>query len=362
MDIRDLFTPVAVAAAWEENGSNRVPYVGEALFPARKKAGLDLSWIRGAKGLPVSLMPSAFDAKATFRDRPGLVKTETEMPFFREGFKIKERDRQEILRVQDSNDPYLEQVLANIYDDANNLIEGAHVVSERMRMALLFPANGTPAINIKANGVDYSYNYDPDGSWKGTPGTAQGNYFVLSGTALWTAAATANPFNDFKTVKDHIVAKTGSEPSIALMNSYTFNLMASTQAVKDRFLSVTGRSVGFISDNDAAAVIKDLTGIEPVVYDKQFKDESGVAHKFIPDGYVSLLPEGGVGATWYGTTPEEADLRGANNGAKVAIVDTGIAVTQIIDPHPVNVNTFASEIVLPSFERMDEVALLKVVA
>ena len=31
---------------------------------------------------------------------------------------------------------------------------------------------------------------------------AQGNYFVLSGTALWTAAATANPFNDFKTVKD----------------------------------------------------------------------------------------------------------------------------------------------------------------
>lgn len=356
MDIRDLFTPVAVAAAWEENGSNRVPYVGEALFPARKKAGLDLSWIRGAKGLPVSLMPSAFDAKATFRDRPGLVKTETEMPFFREGFKIKERDRQEILRVQDSNDPYLESVLANIYDDANNLIEGAHVVSERMRMALLFPANGTPAINIKANGVDYSYNYDPDNAWKTS------NYFALSGTALWTAAATANPFNDFKTAKDAVVAKTGSEPSIALMNSYTFNLMASTQAVKDRFLSVTGRSVGFISDNDAAAVIKDLTGIEPVVYDKQFKDESGVAHKFIPDGYVSLLPEGGVGATWYGTTPEEADLRGANNGAKVAIVDTGIAVTQIIDPHPVNVNTFASEIVLPSFERMDEVALLKVVA
>ena len=45
---------------------------------------------------------------------------------------------------------------------------------------------------------------------------------------------------------------------------------------------------------------------------------------------------------------------------QVAIVNTGVAITQIIDPHPVNVNTFASEIVLPSYERMDEVVLLKV--
>jgi hypothetical protein len=44
----------------------------------------------------------------------------------------------------------------------------------------------------------------------------------------------------------------------------------------------------------------------------------------------------------------------------VQIVDTGVALTQIVDAHPVNVNTFASEIVLPSYERMDEVALLKV--
>ena len=46
--------------------------------------------------------------------------------------------------------------------------------------------------------------------------------------------------------------------------------------------------------------------------------------------------------------------------AQVQIVETGIAVTQIVDPHPVNLNTFASEIVLPSYERMDEVAVLKV--
>ena len=129
-------------------------------------------------------MPSAFDAKATFRDRIGLAKLETEMPFFREGYKIKERDRQDILRAQESNDPYVAAAIARVFDDANDLIEGANVVAERERMQLLFPANGNMGIAIKANGVDYTYNYDPNGAWKAS------NYFELSGTALWTASAT----------------------------------------------------------------------------------------------------------------------------------------------------------------------------
>ena len=46
--------------------------------------------------------------------------------------------------------------------------------------------------------------------------------------------------------------------------------------------------------------------------------------------------------------------------APVQLVETGIAVTHETTINPVNVNTFASEIVLPSYERMDDVALLKV--
>ena len=101
----------------------------------------------------------------------------------------------------------------------------------------------------------------------------------------------------------------------------------------------------------------DLDGI--VLYDKQFRNESKVAAKFVPDGYVALVPSGALGETCYGTTPEEADLMGSN-AAAVQLVEGGIAITQVVDPHPVNLNTFASEIVLPSYERMDEVALLKV--
>lgn len=354
MDLREIFTPAAIAANWTEVASNQIPYLGATLFPARKKAGLDLSWLKGSRGLPVSLMPSAFDAKATFRDRIGFEKLETEMPFFREGYKIKERDRQELLRIQESTDPYAAEVISRIFDDTRSLVDGAAVVPERMRMQLLFPVNGDAGISIKANGVDYTYDYDPGDAWKGS------NYTALTSTDLWTAPTTADPFKAFKNIKDAIRSKTGTELTVAIMNTYTFNLMAATDAVKNRYISTSGVSLGYLTDTETKAVVEGTSGLRIAIYDKQYKDESGTAHAFVPDGYVALIPDGALGSTWYGTTPEEADLRGSGE-AEVSIVNTGVAITRIVDKHPVNINTFASEIVLPSFERMDEVAVLKVI-
>lgn len=354
MDLRTFFTPAAIAANWTEAASNQIPYLGAGLFPNKKKAGLDLSFIKGSKGLPVSLMPSAFDTKATFRDRIGFEKLETEMPFFREGFKIKERDRQELLRVLDSNDPYAKATIERVFDDANNLIDGANVVPERMRMQLLFPIDGNAGISIIANGMNYTYNYDPKGTWK------EANYISLSGADLWTASATADPFAVFKTAKDKVRNNTGTELTIAVMNTFTFNLLAKTEAVKKRYLTTSGLTLGYLTDDEVKNVVSGTSRVQIAIYDKQYKDESKVSHAFVPDGYVALIPAGDLGSTWYGTTPEEADLMGSPD-AEVSIVNTGVAITREITVHPVNVNTYASEIVLPSFERMDEVAVIKVV-
>lgn len=353
MDLREVFTPAAIAANWIEVASNQIPYLGATLFPARKKAGLDLSWLKGSRGLPVSLMPSAFDAKATFRDRIGFEKLETEMPFFREGYKIKEKDRQEMLRVQESTDPYAAEVIARVFDDTRDLVDGANVVPERMIMQLLFPEGGDVGIAIKANGVNYTYKYDTDGSWKTS------NYTALTDTATWDKPSTADPFAAFKTVKDAIRSKTGTELTVAIMNSYTFNLLSKTDAVKNRYLTTNGLSLGYLTDAEVKAVVESTSGLRIAIYDKQYRDESKVVHAFVPNGYVCLIPDGALGGTWYGTTPEEADLRGASS-AEVSIVNTGVAITRILQEHPVNINTFASEIVLPSFERMDEVAVLNV--
>ena len=349
-----MFSPAAIGMNWTENVSNRIPYLGEGLFPSRKQAGLDLKWFKGSKGIPVSLMPSAFDAKATFRDRIGVEKIETEMPFFREGFKIKERDRQDILRAQSANDPYVNAAIARVFDDARELIEGALVVGERQRMQLLFARNGNVGITITANGVDYTYNYDPDGSWK------LSNYFELTGDDMWTKPSTSDPFGDIQDAKDAIAAKTGSDLRIAIMNKTTFKTLRTNANIKNRYLTKSGAAFGYLTDNEIIQIMKDTNDLDGIVlYDKQYRNENKVAAKFVPDGYVALVPAGTIGETCYGTTPEEADLMGSN-AAAVQLVEGGIALTQIVDPHPVNLNTFASEIVLPSYERMDEVALLKV--
>jgi len=351
-----LVSPAAISMNWTEAQTAADPYLGEALFPRKQKAGLDLSWIKGNKGLPISLMPSAFDAQATYRDRIGVSKVETEMPFFREGFKIKEKDRQNILRAIDTNDPYVREIIATVFDDASQLIEGARVVAERERMQLLFAENGNVGITIKANGVDYTYNYDANGTWKST------NYFEIgenNSQLKWTDPDHSDPLADIQTGKDAVADKGGITRMIA-MNNVTFRTLRNNKKILNKFITNIGVAVGVAGDGDIVNVLKDsleLDGI--VIYNKKYQDESKQTHKFCPDGYVALLPDGAIGDTYLGTTPEEADLQGKSI-AEVSIVDSGVAVAQVLNAHPVNVNTYVSEIVLPSYERMDQVALLKV--
>ena len=88
-------------------------------------------------------------------------------------------------------------------------------------------------------------------------------------------------------------------------------------------------------------------------------DQYSASEKYLPDGMVVVAPSGALGSIWYGTTPEEADLLSGQSGASVSIVNTGVAITTELTVHPVNVNVYASEIVLPSFERMDAVYCIK---
>lgn len=355
LNLKEVFAPAAIAAYWTNDPTNAMPFASDALFPAKKKAGLDLKWLRGHKGVGVSLMPSAFDAKATFRTREGFKFDETEMPFFREGYHLGEKDRQEILRVLDSNDPYARDVMNRLYDDTAQLITGARIVPERMIWQLLAPANGVPGITIKANGVNYTYNYDPDGGWKST------NFKDISGVAKskWSAA-TATPIADLNAAKDAILASVGEIVTEVYMNTSTFRNMIAADEVKNRFMTVTAKANAVLLDAEARQIIESATGLKIHLYDKMFKaDQYSASEKYLPDGMVVITPAGALGNVWYGTTPEEADLLSGQSGASVSIVNTGVAITTELTVHPVNANVYASEIVLPSFERMDAVYCIK---
>ena len=354
MRITEVFSAASLAARWTAAASNRIPYLGAALFPSRKKQGLDLKWIRGHKGLAISLMPSNFDAKSTLRSREGFNLTETQMAFFRESMLVKEADEQEMMRVQSANDPYAIDVLNRIYDDMMTLVDGADVVAERMRMQLLCPdTDGSPKIIIAADGKQYSYNFDVDGTY------AAENYKALSGTSAWSDHENSDPLADMTAALDAVEAKTGNRPVRALMNRVTFNHVKANAKVRSAMLAQNVTANLFVNDARVKELISTELGLTILLYDKQFKDEAGQVHKFYKDGFVTFLPEGNLGSTWYGTTPEERTLLGSGE-ATVSIVNTGVAVAVKVTEDPVNTKTTVSEIVLPSFERMDETYVLKV--
>jgi hypothetical protein len=358
MKLTDIFTADAIALNYTNAASNSIPYLGTGLFPAQKKAGLDLKWIKGHNGLPVSLAPSAFDAKSKFRDRVGISINETQMAFFRESMLVKEADEQEIMRVQDANDPYAAQVLTNIFNDTQTLINGANVVPERMIMQLLAPIGGSMGIAIKANGVDYTYNYDPDGSWK------KEHYAKIeTATDKWSAADTCDPVRDIENALDAQEQATGNRPAVLLMSKATFNYIKNSKKVQAGVLARnTTSTVDYINYTTARvqSYIQEELNVSIVIYNKQFKDESGTAKKFYPDNIVMMLPQGTLGNTYYGTTPEERTLA-QKSSASVSIVNTGVAVAVTITDDPVNTKTTVSEIVLPSFERANDCYALEVV-
>lgn len=355
MDLNQVYNAQTIAANQTEAGSNRIPYLGEGLFPARKKMGLDLKWIRSHKGLPVSLAPSNFDAKSTLRSREGIKVDETQMAFFRESVLVKEEDEQSIMRVADTNDPYLADVLNSVYDDAGALVEGARVVAERMRMQLLAPTtDGSPRITIESGGVQYSYNYDVDGSYK------TNNYKAIStASAKWSDTDNSDPLSDIMEAQDSVEANTGSRPSIMICSKKTMGYLRNNAKVQKAILAQNTTANVLMTDNVVKSVIQSILGIAVIVYTKQYKDEDGNASKFYPDDYVTLLPGGALGSTWYGTTPEERTLIGRPE-TDVSVVDTGITVTVTVTNDPVNTKTTVSEIVLPSYERMDETYVIKV--
>lgn len=352
MNIREVYTAQAIAAVQEKTG-NAEEYIGAGLFPARKKMGLDLKWIKTSKGLPVSLMPSNFDAVSTLRSREGFKMTETEMAFFRESMLVKEVDEQEMMRVQDSTDPYAQDVLSRIFDDANTLIDGAKVVPERMIMQLLAPADGSPKISIQADGVTYAYNYDPNETYK------TNNFATLSGeTDKWSDVENSDPMGDVATAMDAVEALTGERPAIMIVSRKTMDYLKQNEKVRSAILAQNATANIFMNDNRVKEAFSNELGITIVVYSKQYKNEAGTAIKFYPDGFATLIPSGALGSTWYGTTPEERTLMGSKE-ADVSIMNTGVAVAVTTTNDPVHTKTTVSEIVLPSYERMDSTYVIK---
>lgn len=351
----DVFSARAVAARHTNDVSNTIPFIGTMFFPERRRAGVDLKWLKTHKGIGVALKPSALDATATIRTRSGFKAITEQMPLFRESMIVKETDLAEIQRAQDSNDPYLMEVLENIYADADELIMGAQISAERMRMSLIAPENGEMKISIgMADNTVYNYEYDADGEWK------KSHYMELTSTDMWDKYDSSTPLNDIQEAVEYLTGQ-GMIPTYAIMNSDTLkHLMRNEQLLKLNAIGRYGIDTGYLSKDKAKAIFKNETGLTILVYDKKYNDYDGSTHKYFPDGYVTIVGSDALGNTWCGVTPEERTLIG-DSKYDVSVLDNGIAIATKPDyGPPVLYSTTASMIALPSFEGMDGVFTIKV--
>lgn len=308
-------------------------YLGAALFPDARNAGLDLSWLKQHTGLDVALRPSAFDVKAELRNRVGIAKIDTEMAFFKEAMRIGEKDRQDLLRI---NEAYARPIVERLYNDSYNLVRGVEVQAERMRMQLL----ATGRIAVSVDGAAYDYDF-------GFPATHKDTLSVAA--KKWSALATADPLTNIEAWQEVIRNDGYGTPKRAICSSAVWGYLKKNVTIL-KAMNPVGYANAKMTGDQVKQFIYDYTGVLVEVYDKVYASEAGGAGQpYFPADVFTLIPEGPLGNTWYGTTPEQADLMSGKVDADVGIVGSGVAVTVTRETDPVNVNIKVSAVLLPSF-------------
>lgn len=340
--IYELVTSNNMVAYWLEKNLNTYT-VGDQLFPYKKEIGCEIDWVKGANNQPVGLRLSAYDAKAIRRDREGIEKYKTEMPFFKESMVVDEKMRQQLnTLMQTQNDTIINAIIANIFNDQIKLITAAYETIERMRMQMLT----TGTITVSSNGQSYSYDY-------GMPVTNK-----ITVQTAWSSAS-ANIIKDINNAKK-LARKAGYKITRAMCNSNLLESLTANTNISKRIFAMSNGDV-YITSEEVRRFIEREAGLVIYVNDDGYIDETtGNFVNYFADDIFVLMPDGELGQTHIGVTPEESDLMTGATKAEVSIVNEGIAVTTFAIEDPVNVETKVSMVALPSFEKADGVFVLDV--
>ena len=363
--LKDAFTARAIGTAWDSYRASLAlpPYLGRSLFGTQKKQGLDLKYILGEDAIPRELKGSNFDAQAPLRDGIGFSTIEQNMPFFRESYMVTEKEEQDYMTFMNAqNSDIANQVLTRIMKNPLQLVQGANVVPERMIWQLLAPVDGIPKITVAIDGDGTNKAYVID--YTSDNGTAYKatNYIDITTTPnnKWSAPSTATPIADLVAAQEQNVSNHGASISTFIMNQKTWKQLVNAEDTKKQVLGAIAYNAGiYVKDADVKSFLLDNYGITILVYNNIYATASGTA-TFIPDGVVTGIAQGvnRLGDVFYGTTPEERS--GSLTDGSLSIVDTGVAVYTYTTNHPLNTHCVCSEIVLPSYENMNSVFVMKV--
>lgn len=354
-NIFDYVNAKEIAVYIQKIVDNAIPFLGATLFPNDKQLGTDISWLKGKDGLPVAIQPSNYDAKARLREHSGFEKLSTEMAFFREGTRIGEKDRQNLnMLMNNPNSTLALPILKGIFDDVSKLVEGVEVQAEIMRMSLL--QEGKIDVTSADGRATWKYDY------------SYASEQLVAPTTKWTDHTNADPVRDIVKWLDEAELRTGIRPSRAILNRNTFLDMIACDKLHFMINPNDASKKAFFSEDDLLRAVENFTKVKFAIYSKKvgvLDHATGLPSatstiQLVKDGNIVFLPSSTVGRTVYGTTPEESDLMSGGTDAQTNLVDNRVAITTVKEPHPVNVYTIVSAVLIPSYEGIDNVFVAKV--
>ena len=348
MNLQDFISSSNIALAMKELPAEST--IDKALFPNKKQLSTEIEIAKGAKQKSVALRMSTFDVATKIRALSASLNVEKkEMPFFKEGIGINESTRRRLIEAMNSNNQNLVQaLLKQVFGGYADLINGANIQTKRMRASII--QNGV--INIATDDGDIVVDYGVPADHKET---------IVTTSDKWTDA-TADIIGDIARYQKAITDDNYTKPTILLMTEKTFQntFMVNTaiiNALNARMYSLSSSNNIMLIEQDFLNIVKDRLGLNIVFLENTtyIPSEGAAAQAYYADGKVTLMSGATLGYTIYGTTPEEYDKTYGSGKLDTSIVQDAIAITTMVKEDPITVDTKVSQIVIPSFERADEV-------
>ena len=311
----------------------------EAMFPAVFSNTFDINTFGSLDGGAVEILQSSqLDADVMFRDWDLKTTTKGDKQFFREGMKLDEKRRKELLEILNTNnqsiiDNYSIQIFEK-FAGAKGFLGSARAIVAYTVSQFLSTAKVT---FVDENGGGQTINYKLADKYKET----------LAGTNIWSAA-TAKPLEDLERWKETVEEGEGNV-EIALMSKATYNALKKHDTVKALFKN----TIVTVTPALIKSTIEDVIGMTILIWDEKIKVGKTTKNVF-PDNIVTLIPNGQLGVMEYGPTPTKTDeLLGILGDREVVDIAGTFATVEVVPESKSagvvnNVNVVIEDLVAPN--------------
>lgn len=311
----------------------------EAMFPAVFSNTFDINTFGSLDGGAVEILQSSqLDADVMFRDWDLKTTTKGDKQFFREGMKLDEKRRKELLEILNTNNQsiiasYSENIF-NKFAGKNGFLGSARAIAAYTASQFLSTAKVT---FVDENGGGQTINYRLADKYKE----------ALAGTNIWSAA-TSKPLEDLERWKE-TVEEGGGNVEIALMSKATYNALKKHDTVKALFKN----TIVTVTPALIKSTIEDVIGMTILIWDEKIKVGKTTRNVF-PDNIVTLIPNGQLGVMEYGPTPTKTDeLLGLLGDREVVDIAGTFATVEVVPESKSagvvnNVNVVIEDLVAPN--------------